>query len=177
MVLFDSAFLYFLFHDNPGDVLDPRTGKPVERTKEKVEHLIADLGARREKIVIPTPALSEVLCLSGNDAHKVLAALTGAYGFELAAFDVMAAVEAAIATASAVARRDKKGGSKGTWAKVKFDRQIIAIAKVREVSVIYSNDDDIRSFARKEGMRVISVWDLPDPPPKQALLPHTENQP
>ena len=76
-----------------------------------------------------------------------------------------------------MARRDKKGGSKGTWAKVKFDRQIIAIAKVREVSVIYSNDDDIRSFARKEGMKVISVWDLPDPPPEQGLLPHTENQP
>ena len=177
MVLFDCDFLSFLFRDNPGVICDPGTRKPVERVKEKIEHLIRTLGAKREKIVVPTPALSEILCLAGKDAHEVLAALTNTYGFELAAFDVMAAVEAAIATGNALAKRDKKGGAKSTWAKVKFDRQIIAIAKVRGVSVIYSNDEDIRKSAKREGMTVLSVWNLPEPPPEQGFLPHIEGQP
>jgi predicted nucleic acid-binding protein len=177
MVLFDSDFLCFLLLDDPGVIAHPRTRKPVERAKEKIEHLISSLAARREKVILPTPALSEILCLAADHAHEVLAALTGTYRFQLAAFDVMAAVEAAMATAKAIAKRDKKGGSKSTWAKVKFDRQIVAIAKTRGVAEIYSNDEDIRRFAKKEGMKVISVWDLPDPPPEQGLLPHIDDQP
>ena len=174
MVLFDCDFLCFLCHDNPGVVLSPTTRKPVEKAPEKIKNLLNHLEAKRKKIIIPTPALSEFLCITANNAHEILDVLTNTYGFELAAFDTMAAVEAAIATSSAVAKGAKKGGSKSTWAKVKFDRQIIAIAKTRGVSTIYSNDDDVRRYAKKDGMEVIPLWSLPEPPPDQPLLPNLE---
>lgn len=36
------------------------------------------------------------------------------------------------------------------------------------VQTIYSNDDDIRRFAELENINVMPVWDLPNPPAKQA---------
>ena len=79
----------------------------------------------------------------------------------------MAAIEAAIATSAAEKRGGKKGGYDGTWAKIKFDRQIVAICKVRGVTRIYSNDVDVVKFGALENIPVTAIWDLPDPPPKQ----------
>lgn len=107
------------------------------------------------------------MALGMDKASDYLAEITSSYGFEIAAFDTVAAVEAAIMTADAKRSGGKKAGSGSTWAKIKFDRQIIAIAKVRGVTTIYSNDEDIRKFGERENMKVIGVWDLPEPPPTQ----------
>lgn len=167
MVLFDSSFLYFLFANNPGELRDPATELPVERISEKIEHLLDTIDGQGEKILIPTPALSEILCLADETPDEVLVQLNKTYGFEIVPFDQMAAVEAALITAGAIAKGDKRNGSGDTWAKVKFDRQIMAIAKVRSVNVVYSNDKHIREDGSKMNIQVISVWELPDPPPKQ----------
>jgi hypothetical protein len=45
-------------------------------------------------------------------------------------------------TRAAVDAGDKRVGSDATWAKVKFDRQIVAIAQVRRATAIYSDDAD-----------------------------------
>lgn len=168
MVALDADFLILLLHPNPPIPVHPKTKQAVPRLKERVEHLIATLEKAREKILIPTPALSEVLVLAMDRASEYLAEITSNYGFELASFDPMAAVEAAIATANAKKKGGKKGGSLSAWSKIKFDRQIIAIAKVRGIDTIYSNDDDIRRFAELESIKVVPVWDLPNPPAKQA---------
>jgi hypothetical protein len=49
------------------------------------------------------------------------------------------------------------------WAKVKFDRQIVAIAKVVGATVIYSDDKDVATLAKKQGIETIGVADLPLP--------------
>lgn len=173
MVVFDSDFLTFLVHRNPGVPLDPRTEQPVSGMKEKIEYLINTLEKAREKILIPTPVLSEILSLSGDRAPEVLAELTSTYGFEIAAFDTMAAVEAAIATAKARQSGDKKGGADIPWHQVKFDRQIVAIAKVRGATILYSNDEHVRRLAEQEDMKVVRAWELPDPPPEQTYMFNT----
>jgi hypothetical protein len=53
----------------------------------------------------------------------------------------------------------KKEGS-ADWSKVKFDRQIVAIAKVEGAERIYSNDNDIRRFGASDGIEVIMLDDL-----------------
>lgn len=170
MALFDADFLGILLHPNPRAPLDPTTKKPIPRLKERLEHLVSTLEKVREKILIPTPALSEVLALAADKSSDYLAELTNNTCFEVAPFDQVAAVEAAVAAYEAKQRGGKKAGSTSTWAKIKFDRQIIAIAKVRGVTTIYSNDEDIRKAAARENIKVVSVWDLPDPPPKQTKM-------
>ena len=58
MVVLDASILLFF--------LDENTPSSVPRAKERVEHLIETLSEANEKIVIPTPALSE--CLVGADS-------------------------------------------------------------------------------------------------------------
>lgn len=174
MVGLDASFISLLLHPDPRPPLDPKTKQPVKKAKEKIGYLIRTLEKAREKILLPTPALSEVLALAMDSASEYLAEITATYGFEIAAFDEVAAVEAAIATAAAKKRGGKKGGSDSAWAKVKFDRQIVAICKVRGASSIYSNDSDVFRFAQAENISVLAVWDLPDPPPEQTEMAFSE---
>jgi hypothetical protein len=80
-------------------------------------------------------------------------------------FDKKAALELAL-LAEKVRKHSgkKKGNSGGTWAKVKFDWQIVAIAKAQNVSTIYSEDPEIKKLATLVGIAVKSVADLPLPP-------------
>ena len=53
---------------------------------------------------------------------------------------------------------------KTPWAKVKYDRQIIAIARVAQASAIYSDDKGIQALAKAADIQVIGLADLPLPP-------------
>jgi len=94
---------------------------------------------------------------------------------KIADFDQRAAVEMAAATREAIDAGNKRSGSESTWAKVKFDRQIIAIARVEGASTIYSDDEDIVRFAKNSGITVTRISDLPLPPEDtQRSLPFSE---
>ena len=58
---------------------------------------------------------------------------------------------------------DKKEGSLN-WSKVKFDRQIVAIARVEGAELIYSNDNDIKRLGASDGIEVIMLDALELPP-------------
>ncbi len=45
-----------------------------------------------------------------------------------------------------------------------FDRQILAIARVQNQSVVCSDDGDIARHARAFGLKAISIRELPLPP-------------
>lgn len=170
MVIFDANYLVHLLHPDPGEVIDPETQRPVERVRDKIECLVEDLGKAQVKIVIPTPVLSEIFALDPDGANHYQSLLTDSSRFEFAPFDVMAAIEAGIQTNRAIGAGDKRGGTGDTWAKVKFDRQIVAIAKTRQINRIYSNDHGVRAHAALAGIEVIPVWRLPLPRPQQADL-------
>ncbi|HEV3333294.1 MAG TPA: hypothetical protein VG096_20040 [Bryobacteraceae bacterium] len=93
MVGLDASFISLLLHAKPRPPLDPKTKQPVKKAKEKIEYLINSLEKTREKILLPTPALSEVLALAMDSASEYLAEITATYGFEIAGFDEVAAVE------------------------------------------------------------------------------------
>ena len=67
-------------------------------------------------------------------------------------------------TRDAIRAGDKKDGSASSWQKVKIDRQIIAIARVRSVERIYSDDKGVAAFAAKIGLTVVPTWSMPLPP-------------
>jgi hypothetical protein len=84
-------------------------------------------------------------------------------------FDLRASLELAAMNRDALGGGNKRGNSTSTWAKVKFDRQIMAIAKVHGVTTVYSDDGDVRSIGERAGIKVVSVGDLPLPPQKAQL--------
>ncbi|WP_368506927.1 type II toxin-antitoxin system VapC family toxin [Bradyrhizobium lupini] len=156
VVVFDTSFLIPL--------LDPRV-KGFGAVDVKLLHLIQMLDKQRDVIVVPTPALSELLIGAGDAAPQYLDILNRTPRFRIAAFGPRAAVEAAERHRRASRNNDKREGAE-SWAKLKFDRQIIAIARVEGADCIYSNDDDIRRYSKAEGLEVIRLGDLPEPPEK-----------
>ena len=66
-------------------------------------------------------------------------------------------------TRDTITRGRKKENPDATWAKLKYDRQIVAIAKVAGATTIYSDDEDIRTIAATANIQVIGIADLPLP--------------
>jgi hypothetical protein len=156
IVVFDSSFLIPL--------LDPQV-KGIGKVDAKLQYLIATMDKQKDVVIVPTPALSETLIGAGDAAPQYLEILNKTSRFRIASFGPRAAVEAAARHREALQGGDKKEGSE-SWAKVKFDRQIIAIAKVEGAERIYSNDSDIYRYGKADGLEVIRLEDLPASPEK-----------
>ena len=67
-------------------------------------------------------------------------------------------------TREALREGDLRAGTRSTRAKLKFDRQIIAIARTQSQTTIYSDDEDISTLAEPLGLEVVPVHALPVPP-------------
>jgi hypothetical protein len=157
MVVFDASILMC--------TLNEKASASVDRAKERVDHLIDQLSKTNDKIIVPTPALSECLVHAGPAASDYLTILNKQACFRIANFDQRAAVETAVMIYQARQRGQKKGGNpEASKAKIKFDRQIVAIAKVEGATAVYSDDDDVCGYAREAGMQAFKLADLPLPP-------------
>jgi len=176
IVAFDASMLIYFFNENANAPIDSATGQPVTECKVRVDTLIATLQRDRAKIIIPTPALGEVLVNARDAAPQWLQHLRKTKHIRVVAFDERAAVE----FAATQERRGAAGArsSTGNRAKAKFDDQIIAIAAVEGASKIYSDDLDIKKLAGSR-FEVIGIRELPLPPESvqgslQLDLPETD---
>jgi predicted nucleic acid-binding protein len=156
MVVFDANFLIYF--------LDPRIKEGVGNNP-RVDHLVATIQKTGERIVVPTPALSELLVKAGDAGPRYLEIIARSRFFRVAEFGERAAVEAAALTRDAFAMGDKRGAApEADWGKVKFDRQIVAIARVLGASTIYTNDGQLARHAKAVGIEAIGLAGLPEPP-------------
>ena len=113
--------------------------------------------------------MSELLVkLPGEKTDELLKQLRSSPWFLVESFDLAAAVELAHRTARAMAAGYKKERLSADWTKVKFDRQIVAMALVSGAMAIISDDGDVRKIGELWGMKITSVKELPLP---AALIP------
>ena len=177
MAVFDAtALLHFLEPDAPA-AIDPATNAPVTDAKARIDYLIHTLERQRETIIIPTPALSEVLVHADAAGPRYLAILNRHACFRVAPFDQRAAVELAAMTREALNAGRMHIGTNATRATLKFDRQIIAIARAEGHTTIYSDDSDIAKLAAPLGLEVIPMHQLSLPPEEaQGSLDLEENE-
>jgi predicted nucleic acid-binding protein len=162
MVVFDANFLIYFLDSK----LKAGVGSNI-----RVDHLVASIQKTGDRIIVPTPALSELLVQAGDAGPAYLDIITRSKFFRVAEFGERAAVEAAAITREAINKGSKRGSTpEADWSKVKFDRQIIAIARVTGASTIYTNDDQLAKHAKEIGISSIKLDDLPLP----AKLPQIE---
>ncbi|MEQ1577082.1 MAG: PIN domain-containing protein [Hyphomicrobium sp.] len=156
MVVFDANFLIYF--------LDPKIKGGVG-SNPSIDHLVATIQKTGERIVVPTPALSELLVKAGDAGPKYLEIVARSKFFRVVEFGERAAVEAAALHREAKAGGDKRGATReADWAKVKFDRQIVAIARVVGAKAIYTNDGQLAKHAKGAGIEALGLDDLPAPP-------------
>ena len=164
MVLFDANTLVLLLDPTLPAPDDKATGKPVTEVEKRIKHLVGTLQENREKIIIPTPALAEVLTHADLAGADYFTKLSRSAAFRIEPFGTRAAIELAQMTSSAINKGDKRDKVSATWNKVKFDRQIVAIAKVNKVSMIYSDDENLTKFATAQDISVTMISQLQLPP-------------
>jgi hypothetical protein len=152
MVEFDTTFLTLIFV--------PTAKHPIADAKDRIDFLLADLNGRGDQIVVPTPALSEILVRSGKARNDIIKEFTKNPRWIIAPFDIRAALELSLFTDAAITKGDKRQGIVAAWTKVKFDRQIVAIGKVLRVSCIYSDDTGVQAVGRREGLQVFGIADI-----------------
>lgn len=163
MVVIDATMLLLLLRPGTKAPAGP-DGLPITKCKERIELLVAKLQREKEKIIIPTPALSEILIRAGTEVSGQIVDYINKYAvFRVESFDARAAIELAATSRAALGKQGKRGGSTAVWAKVKFDRQIVAIAKVVGATEIYSDDKDIATLAKQANIICIGMADLPLP--------------
>jgi hypothetical protein len=69
-------------------------GVQIEKPKERIEFLVSRLDKAKTKIIIPTPALSEILVKAGQAAsQKIIETLQKYSVFRIEPFDTRAAIE------------------------------------------------------------------------------------
>lgn len=171
MVVFDATLLLVLLSAKTAVSLDSRTGNPIERGRERVDFLLVELSKKRTQIIIPTPALAEILVWSGPAGPEYLKIINAAAAFRVVPFEEKAAIEVAEMTREELKRgvpRDRNL----TLAKLKYDRQIVAIARVVGASAIYTDDVDLKKVARRSDIHVVSLDQLPLPPDEPIEAPN-----
>lgn len=161
IVAFDASILIYVIDEQAKPPIDPATGKPVDRCHERVTHLLESLQQQNAKIVIPTPALAEVLVRAAKGGPEFLRILSSSKHFRIAPFDERSAVEFAARQAERIAASQRAPAA--TRPKAKFDDQIVAIAAVESATTIYSDDDDIAKLAEGR-FAVIQIAAIPLPP-------------
>lgn len=166
MVVIDATTLMLFLRPDAGVPTGPGN-VPIDRPIERIEYLVKKLDKARTKIIIPTPALSEVLVrVDVLEAQRLVERINSLSVFRIEPFDQRAAIEVASMTRNAAdgGNRPAKRDPSATWAKLKYDRQIVAIALVTRASAIYSDDKGIRAVAKRANMPVIGLADLELPP-------------
>lgn len=165
MVVIDATLLMLVFRPDVPARLTDSNGKSIDHVRERVAYLVKTLEGIKSRIIIPTPVLSEILVrATAQDTQRILDEINRAAVFRIEPFETRAAIEVAIISRTALAAGDKKAGSQAPWGKVKFDRQIAAIAKVTQASAIYTDDGNLASTAKAMGLTTLGLADLPLPP-------------
>lgn len=167
MVVFDATMMLLVLWPDAPAPLDPLTNAQVDKHKERIDFLFQNLEKNKTKIIIPTPALSEVLVKAGRNGSHYVSRIEKSGVFRIEPFDTRSAIEVSIMTRNALDQGDKRAGGDGVWAKIKYDRQIVAISKVVGATAIYSDDKNIRAFGGAIGLNVIGLGQCPLPPQKE----------
>lgn len=159
-VAFDASILVFLFNR--------RAGSSVHRAADRIDGLIESLASKKARVIIPTPALSEVLLAGKHTAQIYIETIKKYSCFQIRAFDERAAIELA-AQIDDAKKKNKNRSKQPIWNKIKFDRQIVAVAKVQGATCVYSDDDQLRRFAEECGMAAKGLSDIPVPSTQMTL--------
>ncbi len=173
--VFDAGFLYILFDDKARVPRDAKGKLIVDRAQDRIDFLVRTISQKSDnKIILPTPALAEFMLLAAQRYSEYLTIIRRRAIFEIAGFDDPEAVELVEHWLRFGDGKRLKAGSSETWAKLKYDRQIAAIAKTRRAERIYSTDADLRKYAEQLNIKYFGLTDLPLPPTAQEVLPFEE---
>lgn len=176
IVVIDTSVLLALLDPSTPLPADPDTGLPIKHTPERIAYLIQRL--EKSRLIVPTPVLAEILVRTKEATQGYLDALKSQKAISIAPFDQRAAIEAGLMLRDLLATAVPDNQEKRA---MKFDIQILAIAKINGADQLISTDGTLLRQAERLGIGAIHLSKLPlptTPPQLDLVLPdQEENQP
>ncbi len=161
-VAFDNTFLSILLNPSGNIPIDPESGAPIASCKERAVAAVEKLDRAGQKVILPAPAVAELLTAIGPGATKYLTIIKDLGVLEVGSFDQRCAIELATLNNNEFSSGDRKSGAE-PYQKRKVDRQIIAICKVNNVSELYTDDAGLAKSARLCGIKPVRTAELEIP--------------
>jgi len=159
---FDTSVLVLLLDSDAQVPGNPETGKPVEQVKERIDYMMEGIEKEKHKIIVPTPVLGEILeKATAQTAQAYCERIQKDKSFEIVPFDILAAIE--VAELHRTAWKTESVGPDVSRQKVKVDKQILAICKVHEVKICYTDDQNMQRLGEQIGIQTQGIAELPLP--------------
>jgi hypothetical protein len=162
-VAFDTSILLLLINPSAPPPTPPDGISNGAQARQRLNHLLDTLDQQNAIALLPAPSLVELLMRAPGGATQIAAIVDRLSRFVVAAFDERAAIECGIMLSQRY-RLGTRRRSKEQPAKVKFDHQIVAIAKIQGATTIYSDDEDLAKLADLAGIACVGIWQTPLPP-------------
>lgn len=163
-VVFDSTFLLLLIDEVAAPPKPPQSSLKPADARDRIRYALEVLDKAGAVAIIPTPVLAELLAGGESEISAILRVLQNAGRFRIAPFDQRAAIECGLMIRQALRSARASDRARGPKATIKFDSQIISIAKTEEAKTIYSDDVELQKRSRAFGIETLGVWDLPARP-------------
>nr|ELR5167108.1 PIN domain-containing protein [Providencia rettgeri] len=130
------------------------------RSQALLDHIESSGGT----LVLPAPVLAEYLLgIEGEkNKQKHTQLILSMSCFEILPFDELAAIECSLLPSPNEFKQFIKSeiNSNATANKIRYDRQIISIAKANNIDEIWSGDKEVSSKSTEFGMEIKSLLDI-----------------
>lgn len=142
------------------DLTCPRTGNIVDNPEGRAEALLDLMTSKADRILIPTPALSEILVrVEDHELHReYLSVINSMACFDLINFDAISAINCAQLVNNTELKQLK--GVEDDKKKISFDRQIIAMTQAHGGDQLWTHDRKMLAKAEAVGIVVKSLADV-----------------
>ncbi|WP_236722734.1 PIN domain-containing protein [Pantoea latae] len=151
---------------------DPVLGSQIKDVKRRAEALLDRIESLNGTIIVPTPVLAEYLVgIHKNHQQERLNIIRSVSCFETAPFDELAAIECA---SLPTLQELKKISTEGTANKIKFDRQIIAIAIAIGVDEVWTHDKGVHERCKHLKIPVFTLSSI-EPAPIQSTMDFSQS--
>lgn len=174
-VIDTNVLVQFMCDADPIDLTDPETGDVVERAAARASALVDRIDQLNGMVVIPAPVLAEYLVGISRDAYQEQLNLLNSFScIEIVPFDEMAAIECALLVDE---QEHRSLDPDATKAKLRFDRQILAIAIASGADELWTHDKGLFNKARASGVSINSLASITPVPDQQSFeLPPDEDE-
>ncbi|AHE55556.1 type II toxin-antitoxin system VapC family toxin [Sphingomonas sanxanigenens] len=161
-VAIDASVLVYLLDEDAPPPRAEEGRQLVARCADRMRFFIASLQRSRSTIIVPTPALTEILARATADrSSEWLRIIETTKYIRVSPFDELAAIECALLAQARIVGVSK--AQKETRRKAKFDEQILAISIVERADLLLTDDGGLRSLA-SQYLEVKGIGDLDLPP-------------
>ncbi|MFI8479664.1 PIN domain-containing protein [Pseudomonas sp. NPDC078700] len=155
IVIDTNVLVQIMQNEDAKELRDPLSGKAVDNAFMRAEALVERIEAINGVVVLPAPVLAEYLIGIRRESYQAhLDIINGVKCIEISSFDQLAAVECAMMVSNA---EMKQLDPDSTMAKLKYDRQILAISVASGAKEIWTHDKQIYKRAESVGLLARSL--------------------